>query len=37
MPDSSRTVDRTTWKIGQRVSRKSTGELGTVAEVNELD
>ena len=35
MPDSNRAVDRTTWKVGQRVSRESTGELGTVVEIND--
>lgn len=36
MRDSNRAVDRTTWEVGQRVSRKSTGELGMVVEINDL-
>ncbi len=35
MRDSNRAVDRTTWEVGQRVSRKSTGELGMVVEIND--
>jgi hypothetical protein len=34
MPQSNLTTNRTTWQIGQRVSRKSTDELGTVVEIN---
>ena len=28
------TANRTTWHVGQRVSRKNTEELGTVVKVN---
>ena len=28
------TANRTTWRIGQRVSRKDTEELGTVTKIN---
>lgn len=36
MPDTSPTVgaNRATWRIGQRVTRKDSGELGTVIETD---
>jgi hypothetical protein len=34
MPETIPTADRTTWKVGQRVSRKDTEELGIVTKVN---
>jgi hypothetical protein len=34
MPETIPTADRATWKVGQRVSRKDTDELGTVTKIN---
>jgi hypothetical protein len=34
MPETILTADRATWKVGQRVSRKDTEELGTVTKIN---
>jgi hypothetical protein len=34
MPEMILTADRATWKVGQRVSRKDTDELGTVTKIN---
>ena len=34
MPQNPATAPRSTWRIGQRVSRKDTKELGTVVETD---
>jgi hypothetical protein len=34
VPNTPVTADRATWRVGQRVIRKNTEELGTVVEID---